>query len=174
MSHHFPLPSRAQKPWLCLSRTDLILQLTSHHREVSSHHTQLLTAVPVWLYTVSFLLLWGKLGLSDPNKLFASPSLSLPTADLHVQPCRHFLVAVPLSSASRCCSSLSCCSVINSPKHGAVADPVTFFAKAFINLTLVFIATHQGAVTNIQLYLASAGGFTCSKGCTECPRRAEV
>lgn len=119
-------------------------------------------------------MLWGKLGLSDPNKLFASSSLSLPTADPHVQPCRHFLVAVPLSNASRCCFSLSCCSVINSPKYGAVAGPVTFFAKAFINLTLVFVATHQGAVTNIQLYLASAGGFTCSEGYTKCPRRAEV
>lgn len=70
-------------------------------------------------------------------------------------------------SASRWYPSLSCHSVISSPKHGAVSDPLTFFAKAFINLTLVFIATHQGAVTNIQLYLTENGGFICSKGYTK-------
>lgn len=67
-------------------------------------------------------------------------------------------------SASRWNPNLSCLSVINSPKYGAVADPVTLFPKAFINLTLVFIATHQGAVTNTQLYLTENGGFICSKG----------
>lgn len=77
-------------------------------------------------------------------------------------------------SASRWYPSLSCYSVISNPKHGVVFDPLTFFSKAFINLTLVFIATHQGAVTNIHLYLPENGGFICSKGYTKRQRPTAV
>lgn len=51
----FSLPFRAQKPCLCLSRPELIEPAASHSHELTPCSTQLLTAVPLWMHTASFL-----------------------------------------------------------------------------------------------------------------------
>lgn len=63
-------------------------QRISHNHKVTSHNRQLLTAAAShYGYTqLCCKDAGGELELSNPNKLFASPSLSLPTADLRVQP----------------------------------------------------------------------------------------
>lgn len=154
----------------------------SHHHEVTSCIRQLLTAVVSHCgYTQLFFFFFNDAGRGKNLGFQTLTSYLLCFLCLFTQlisaSSREGIFCFKSTveqSASRCQPSLSCCSVISSPKHGAASDPLTFFAKAFINSTLVFIATHQAAVTNIQLYLRGNGGFICSKGYTERQRPTVV